>query len=87
MEDHELADVLQYSSPKELYVITYYNVLKLLFCPFRVKVLSNVGLLRKRQLVWVSEVKVTTELKTIFIINGNAYHHHSFEILIEEFTE
>ena len=69
MEDHELADVLQYSSPKELYVITYYNVLKLLFCPFRVKVLSNVGLLRKGQFVWVSEVKVTIELKTIFIIN------------------
>lgn len=87
MEDHELADVLQYSSPKELYVITYYNALKLLFCPFRAKVLSHVGLLRKGQLVWVSEVKVTIELKTIFIINGNAYHYHSFDILIEDFTE
>lgn len=87
MEDHELADVLQYSSPKELYVITYYNILKLLLCPFRIKVLSDVGLLRKGQLVWVSQVKVTTELKTIFIINGNAYHYHSFEILIEESIE
>ena len=87
MEDHELADILQYSSHKKLYVIKYYKVLKLLFCPFRVKVLSDVGLLRKGQLVWVSEVKVTTELKTIFIINGNAYHYHSFEILIEEFTQ
>ncbi|WP_051929353.1 hypothetical protein [Flavobacterium sp. 83] len=87
MEDHELADVLQYSSPKELYVITYYNALKLLICPFKVKVLSNVGMLRRGQLVWVSEVKVTTELKTIFIIKGNAYHYHSFEILIEESIE
>lgn len=87
MEDHELADVLQYSSPNELYVITYYNVLKLLFCPFKIKVLSNVGMLRKGQLVFVNEVKVTTELKTIFIINGSAYHYHYFEILIEESTE
>jgi hypothetical protein len=87
MEDHELADVLQYSSPKELYVITYYNVLKLLFCPFRVKALADVGMLRKGQLVWVSEVKVTIELKTIFIIAGSAYHYHSFEILIEEYIE
>lgn len=87
MEDHELADVLQYSSPKELYIITHYNALKLLFCPFRAKALSNVGMLRKGQLVWVNEVKVTTELKTIFIINGNAYHYHSFEILLEEITE
>lgn len=84
MKDYELADVLKYSSPKELYVITYYNVLKLLFCPFKVKVLTNVGLLRKGQLVWVKEVKVTTELKTIFIIGSNAYHYHSFEILSEE---
>ncbi|WP_016988902.1 hypothetical protein [Flavobacterium sp. ACAM 123] len=87
MEDHELADVLKFSSPKELYVITYYNALRLLFCPFRVKVLSHVGLLRKGQLVWVNEVKVTTALKTIFIINGNAYHYHSFDILIEDITE
>lgn len=87
MEDYELADVLKYSSPKELYVITYYNVLKLLFCPFRAEVLSDVGMLRKGQLVWVSDVKVTIELKTIFIITGKAYHYHSFEILIEEFTE
>lgn len=87
MEDHELANVLQYSSPKELYVITYYNVLKLLFCPFKVKVLSNVGMLRKGQLVWVSEVKVTTELNTIFIIDGNAYHYYHFDIILEEFTD
>lgn len=87
MEDHELAGILQYSSPKELYVITYNNALKLLFCPFRVKVLSHVGLLCKGQLVWVTEVKVTTELKTIFIINGHAYHYYSFDIIVEEFIE
>lgn len=87
MEDHELADVLQYSSPKELYVITYYNKLKLISCPFRVKVLANVGMLRKEQFVWVTEVKVTTELKTVFIIDGNAYYYYHFDIILEEFTE
>jgi len=87
MEDNELANILKYCSPKELYVITYYNELKLVLCPFRVLVLKNVGILRKQEKVWVCEVKVTTELKTIFIVNGNAYHYHYFDILIEEFTE
>jgi hypothetical protein len=47
-------------------------------------VLTNVGILRKGQLVWVNEVKVTTELKTIFIIGSYAYHYHSFEIITDE---
>ena len=87
MQDHELADMLKYSSPKELYVITYYNVLKLLFCPFKVKALSHVGLLHKGQIVFVKEVKVTTKLNTIFIIEGSAYHYYHFDIILEEFTE
>lgn len=87
MEDNELANTLQYSSPKELYVITYNNKLKLLSCPFRVTVLANVGMLRKKQFAWVSEVKVTTELKTIFIIDRSAYYYYYFDIILEEFTE
>ena len=87
MEDHELANVLQFSSPKELYIITYYNTLKLLVCPFRARVLNNIGLLRKGQLIWIDEVKVTSELKTIFIIESCAYHYYHFDILIDEFIE
>lgn len=82
MRDNELAHLLKYSSPKELYVVTYYNMLKLLFCPFEVKVLSNVGTLQKGRLVWVTEVKVTIELNTIFIIEGNAYHYYHFDIIL-----
>lgn len=87
MEDKELANTLQYSSPKELYVITYFNKLKLIFCPFRVKVLLNVGMLRKEQLVWVTEIKVTIELKTVFIIDGSAYYYDHFDIILEELTK
>ena len=87
MEDNELADILKYCSSKELYVVAYYNMLITLYCPFRVKVLSNVGMLRKEQFVWVTEVKVTTELKTIFIIDGSAYYYYHFDIILEQFTE
>ena len=83
MSDKELSELLKYSSPKELYIITWNNLLKLLFCPFKVKVLNNVGQLIEGQIVFVEEVKVTNDLKTVYIINGVAYYYFHFDILFE----
>ena len=82
MNKNQLAEILKYCSPKVLYVITYNNLLKKIFCPFRVRVLNPVGVLRKGEIVWVDEVKVTIELKTIFIIKGDAYYYYHFNIII-----
>ena len=82
MTDHELAEILKYSSPKEIYVITWNNCLIKLKCPFRVLVLNNVGLLKIGQIVLVTEIKVTGEIKTVYVIEMNAYYHYHFEILI-----
>ena len=69
MTKKELVELLKYSSPKEIYVITWNNILKRLFCPFRVKVLQDIGALKKGQTVLVQEIKVTLELKTVYIIS------------------
>ena len=82
MTKKELAELLKYSSPLEIYVITWNNILKRLFCPFRVKVLQDIGALKKGQTVLVQEIKVTLELKTVYIINNEAYYYHHFDILI-----
>ena len=82
MTDHELAEILKYSSPKEIYVITWNNQLIKLKCPFRVVVLKNVGLLLKGEIILVTEIKVTSEIKTVFIIEMNAYYYYHFDILI-----
>lgn len=82
MTKKELVEQLKYSLPNELWVITWNNILKRLFCPFEVKVLQDIGTLKKGQIVLVDEVKVTLELKTVFIINQSAYYYHYFEILI-----
>ena len=82
MTKKELVELLKYSSPKEIYVITWNNILKRLFCPFRVKVLQDIGALKKGQTVLVQEVKVTLELKTVYIINNEAYYYHHFDILM-----
>jgi hypothetical protein len=82
MTKRELAELLKYSSPREIYVITYYNVLKRVFCPFRVTVLQEIGTLKKGQIVLVQEIKVTYELKTVYIINNDAYFYYHFDIIM-----
>ena len=84
MDKNELAEQLKYSSSEWLYVVTWNNhLLKQLFCPFRVLVMTDIGPLKKGQIVWVEQVKVTLELKTVFIINGRAYYYHHFDILVD----
>nr|WP_315212971.1 hypothetical protein [uncultured Flavobacterium sp.] len=82
MTRSQLYELLKYSSPKEIYVITWNNILKRLFCPFRVMVLQDIGTLKKGQTVLVQEVKVTLELKTVFIIDNQPFFYHHFNILL-----
>ena len=82
MNKQDLAWQLSHSSSKWIYVITWDNLLKQLFTPFRVSVLKPVGPLKKGQIVWVDQVKVTMELRTVFIIEGGAYYYYYFNILI-----
>ena len=80
MTKKELAELLKHISPREIYVITHYNVLKRLFCPFKVRVLQDIGILKRGQIVLVQEIKVTYELKTVYIINNAAYFYFHFSI-------
>ncbi|NHM06547.1 hypothetical protein G4D82_04885 [Flavobacterium sp. CYK-4] len=82
MSDKELAEQLKHSSPQELYVVTWDNQLKLLKCPFRVLVLVNIGILKKGLTVVVNEVKVTAELRTVFIIKNDAYYYYYFDFVL-----
>lgn len=82
MNKNQLAEILKYCSPKVLYVVSWNNLLKRILCPFKVRVLNPVGKLKMGEVFWVEEVKVTMELKTIYIINGQAYYYYHFDIII-----
>lgn len=82
MNKNQLAEILKYCTPKIIYVVTWNNLLKRILCPFKVRVLNPVGELKMGEIFLVDEVKVTMELKTIFIINGKAYYYHHFDIII-----
>ena len=84
MNEKQLAEILRYSSPNELYIVTWNNLLKLLITPFKVLVVEDVGGFKKGTVVWVQEVKVTMELKTVYIIKGRAYNYTHFEIITED---
>ena len=82
MTKNELAELLKHSNPREIYIITHYGVLIRLFCPIKVQVLQDIGTLKTGQFVFVDEIKVTIELKTVFIIDTKAYYYYHFDILI-----
>ena len=83
MNKQDLAEQLKYSSSEWIYIVTWNNLLKQLFTPFRVTVLKSVGSLSEGQIVWVEAVKVTIELKTVFVVEGSAYYYYHFDILID----
>ena len=83
MDKKDLTEQLKFSSSEWLYVVAWNNVLKQLFCPFRASVLSQIGPLKLGEVVLIEEVKVTAELRTVFIVNGSAYYYFHFDILLD----
>jgi len=83
MMDKDLAEQLEHSSSEWIYILTWNNLLKQLFTPFEVEVIRSVGDLEIGQIVWVSQVKVTPQLKTVYIIEGKAYYFFHFDIIID----
>jgi len=83
MMDKDLAEQLEYSSSEWIYILTWNNLLKQLFTPFEVEVIRSVGALEIGQIVWVSQVKVTPQLKTVYIIKGKAYYFFHFDIIVD----
>ena len=81
MTEKQLAEILRYSYPNELYIVTWNNLLKLLITPFKVLVIDDLEGFGSGEIVLVDEVKVTMELKTVFIIKGQAYNYYNFDIL------
>ncbi|QCX41098.1 hypothetical protein FF125_17385 [Aureibaculum algae] len=65
-------------------MVSYTNKLRCLVCPFKVKVIKPIGILKQKQIVYVSEVKITLELVTIYVIKGFAYYYYHFDIIIDE---
>ena len=83
MNKKQLAELLKYSHPKEIYVVDWRNKLLLIRCPFKASVKENIGHLKAKEVVLVDEIKVTLELITVFVVKKKAYFYYHFEILVD----
>lgn len=73
---------MKYCSPYSILVIGIAGQLIRLYCPFTVIVEYPVGYLIKGDVYLVDAVKVTFELKDVYIIEGKAYYIIHFRIII-----
>jgi hypothetical protein len=80
MNDKELADLLKYISPFEIYIVNRENELECLKCPFKVKVKYSIGVLVKDEIVLVDKVKITNDLISVYIIRNQSYYCYHFVI-------
>lgn len=82
MNRMQLAELLRYASPYSILVVAWRNKIIELKVPFRVQLKHDVGDLIKGKIEEVQLVKLSTSLKTVFVIKGQPYYYFHFNILV-----
>ena len=74
--------LLKYSSPYSILVVTKEDKLIELRCPFEVEVIKNIKNMMNGQIKEVSQVKLATNNKLVYIINEEPFFYDHFKILL-----
>lgn len=74
--------LLRYSSPFSILVVTHKDQLIELKCPFKVEVIKNIKNMMASQIKEVSQVKLATNNKLVYIIEDKPYFYYYFTILL-----
>ena len=77
-----IEEISKYCDPLSMLVIGENGQLMRIYCPFSVIVIRPVGDLEKGAVVHVQAVKVTLDLRDVYIIDGRAYYLFYFRILL-----
>ena len=78
-----LKELLKWVSSDSLLVIDKSGNLRRIYCPFKVICLVNFPVIAKGDKVSVDAVKLTVEIREVYIIRGIAYHIAYFMITLE----
>lgn len=78
-----LRELLKWVSSDSLLVIDGSGNLRRLYCPFKVICLINFPAISKGDKVSVDAIKLTVEVREVYIIRGTAYHIAYFRITLE----
>ncbi len=83
MNSKYLKYLLSHCSNKSLLIIDFRNKLVEIKCPFYVVANYDVGKLKKDQRLIVNSIKLSKELKVVYVISGGYYHYYHFSIRID----
>tara|TARA_Y100000815_G_C13179821_1_gene438884 strand:- start:300 stop:557 length:258 start_codon:yes stop_codon:yes gene_type:complete len=82
MKTEEIADLFKFCSPNSILVMTWYNKLKELYCPFSVQAKTNIGSISQKEIKVVDAVKLSGNGVTVYVIDKQAYYYYHFDILL-----
>jgi hypothetical protein len=83
MDNEKILDeIRKWCDPYSLLVIAG-KKLYVLSCPFKARVLADVAGLKKGEEGFVEAVKVTPDIKMVYIVRGQAYMFWLFQILLQ----
>jgi len=81
MCNKELIELLKSCSPNIIYVVNDENRIIKLQTLIKLLVLFDIGDFRKNQIVTCTELKITTNARFVFYIDGKNYHTNYFDII------
>jgi hypothetical protein len=82
MNANEYGFLLRYSSSNSILVVTFDNRLIELACPFKVEVIKSINNMVVSQIKEVTQVKLSTNGKIVYIIDNEPYYYSLFTIVI-----
>lgn len=82
MDRNALAFLLKYSTPLSILVVSEDDKLQELHCPFQVKAIRVVKNLMVGEVRTVTQVKLATNNKLVFIINEMPFYYYYFDIIL-----
>ena len=82
-KEEYLKELLKWVSLDSLLVIDKYGVLRRLYCPFNAVCLVTFPDIAEGEKVSIDAIKLTIEVKEVFIIKGTAYYIIYFSILLD----
>ena len=85
-KEEYLKELLKWISPDDMLVIDQSGKLRRIYCPFHVVCLISFPDIKQGDKVTVDAIKLTLEVKEVFIIKGTAYYIIYFKIILESWV-
>jgi hypothetical protein len=82
-DENYLRELLNWVSSDSILVLDKKGALRRIYCPFKAICLVTFPEIKQGEKVSVDAIKMTVEVKEVFIIKGTAYYIIYFNIILE----